>query len=105
MKLEGRFIDTNTNTATYATHMGTAREITPSGNVMHSNFIEVDLEHSFTINGPATIGIIMEISNWYSNPHTWDLNQLNNMIMPNYEAQIMLNDNGHDVFSIDGVIQ
>ena len=26
MKLEGRFIDTNSNTATYATHMGTARE-------------------------------------------------------------------------------
>ena len=80
-------------------------KITPSGNVMHSNFIEVDLEHSFTINGPATIGIIMEISNWYSNPHTWDLNQLNNMIMPNYEAQIMLNDNGYDVFSVDGVTQ
>ena len=105
MKLEGRFIDSNTNTATYATHMGTAREITPSGNVMHSNFVEVDLEHAFTINGPVTLGIIMEISNWYSNPHTWDLNLLNNTIMPNYEAQIMLRDNGGNVFSVAGIIQ
>ena len=105
MKLEGRFIDSNTNISTYATHMGTAREITPSGDVMHSNFIEVDLEHNFNISGSATIGIIMEVSNWYSHPHTWDLNLLDNLIMPNFEAQSMLRENGNNVFFVEGVFQ
>lgn len=105
MKLEGRFIDSETNISTYATHMGTAREITSSGNVMHSNFVEVDLEHDFTISGSATIRIGMEVSNWYSDPHIWDLNVLDNLIMPNFEAQTMLRENANNVFFVEGVFQ
>ena len=46
----------------------------------------------------------MNIANWYTNPNTWDLNVLYTMLMPNYDAQIMMTQNAVDVFSVGTIL-
>ena len=47
----------------------------------------------------------MNIAEWFKNPTTWDLNAYNNMLMPNYTAQMMMKDNSSNVFSWGGIVQ
>ena len=35
----------------------------------------------------------MNIAEWFKTPNTWDLNALNNMLMPNFDAQILMFEN------------
>ena len=105
MKLEGKFIDTNTDTISYAYHMGRAREITPTDTTFHDNYAFIKLNTSFTIENDASISIDMNIAEWFKNPNTWDLNSYNNMLMPNYTAQTMMKDNSSNVFSWGGIVQ
>ncbi|WP_203295295.1 MbnP family protein [Luteirhabdus pelagi] len=77
-------------------HNGTARV---SEGVFESNFVEVDLG-TITIDGDTTINIQMNIAEWFKNPNTWNLNELDTPLMPNYEAQIMMHENAQSVFSI-----
>lgn len=77
-------------------HNGTARV---SEGVFESNFVEIDLG-TITIDGDTTIDIQMNIAEWFKNPNTWNLNELDTPLMPNYEAQIMMHENAQSVFSI-----
>ena len=45
----------------------------------------------------------MNVAEWFKNPNTWNLNQLNTVLMPNFEAQKMMNLNGRSVFSLGEV--
>ena len=47
----------------------------------------------------------MNIAEWFKNPNTWDLNVLNQMLMPNSSAQIMMYENGQNVFNLESVNQ
>ncbi len=105
MKLEGKFIDTNTDTISYAYHMGKAREITATDTTFHDNHAFIKLNTSFNIENDASISIDMNIAEWFKNPNTWDLNAYNNMLMPNYTAQMMMKDNSSNVFSWGGIVQ
>ena len=42
----------------------------------------------------------MHIDQWFENPNLWDLNILNGMLMGNYTAQKMMQENGQNVFSL-----
>ena len=46
------------------------------------------------------IKIKTDLSEWFKNPNTWDLNQLNTLLMPNFNAQVLMNQNGKSVFSL-----
>mgnify|MGYP006091169643 CR=1 FL=1 len=105
MMFEGKFIDTNTDTISYAYHNGTAREIVGTDTTFHDNHAFIKLNTSFNIENDASITIDMNISEWFKNPNTWDLNTYNNMLMPNYSAQIMMKDNASTVFSWGGIVQ
>lgn len=51
------------------------------------------------------IEIMMNVSEWFKNPNTWDLTQLYTMLMPNYDAQIMMSENGaQGVFGLGPLI-
>lgn len=100
MQLEGSFDDTMGAPQPYAYHNGTARQ---SDGVFIQNFIEFDLDQNFTINSDTSIEIKMDISEWFKNPYTWDLNQYSTDLMINYIAQILMNDNGQDVFSLGDI--
>ena len=58
-----------------------------------------------TISNDATFNIEMNIAEWFKNPNTWDLNVLNQMLMPNSTAQIMMFENGQNVFRLESVNQ
>lgn len=101
MQQEGTFMDTNGDPQPFAYHNGTARV---SEGVFEQNFISVDL-NDLSINSNSTIDIKMNIAEWYKNPNTWDLNTLSGGLMGNYDAQIMMTENGQNVFSVDVVTQ
>ena len=45
----------------------------------------------------------MDISQWFENPYLWDLNEYNQMLMPNSAAQILMFNNGQNVFNLGSV--
>ena len=47
----------------------------------------------------------MNIAQWFKEPNLWDLNVLNQMLMPNSQAQIQMFQNGQNVFSLGNVSQ
>ena len=104
MQLEGKFIDNTATETGYAYHAIRAVDNSGATQVFQDTFFEVDLG-TVTITNNATFNIEMNIAEWFKNPNTWDLNVLNNMLMPNFNAQIMMFENGQNVFSLKSVTQ
>lgn len=104
MQLEGKFINNEAIETGYAYH--TIRAVDNSGNnlIFQDTFFEVDLGE-VTITNDATCNIEMNIAEWFTTPNTWDLNVLNNVLMPNLNAQVMMHENGQNVFSLESVTQ
>jgi len=67
-------------------------------------FFEVDLG-AITISNNVSVEVKMNIAEWFKTPHTWDLNNLDTVLMPNSAAQIMMYDNGQSVFSLGAITQ
>ena len=65
---------------------------------------EVDLG-TITIKNDATIEVRMNVAEWFKNPNTWDLNSLDINLMSNYNAQLLMSQNGLSVFSLGAVTQ
>lgn len=42
----------------------------------------------------------MEVANWFKNPNVWDFGKFGGSVMQNMEAQRIIKENAHDVFSI-----
>ena len=101
MKLEGKYNDTNGDQQNFATHYGTAREITSTDTTFHANHFTAELpDAEFHVDGEVHIDINMEVNNWYNGPPAWDFNVWNAPIMPIYEAQVAVRNQGYDVFSV-----
>lgn len=94
MQLEGNYA-TNDGPQPYAYHHGTARV---SEGEFEANHFTVEITGNFSITQVTTIDLEMKIDEWFKNPHTWDLNEYNTDLMGNYEAQIMMRENGASVF-------
>lgn len=68
------------------------------------NFFKVILPNSeFRLNQNETknIRIIMNIENWFKEPHTYDHNYWGGYIMQNQEAMKIIKENGANVFSVE----
>lgn len=100
MQLEGKFMNTSSVETNYAYHAIRAVD-NPGMNPTfpQDTFFTVNLG-SVTITDDATIEVQANMAEWFKNPNTWDLNVLNNMLMPNSAAQIMMHANGQNVFSL-----
>jgi hypothetical protein len=92
----------NVDTATpspFNYHNGTAKV---SDNVFEQNFVVFEFSTDIHIqSGSPTIEIRMNLAELFKNPITWDLNIYNTSLMPNYDAQIMMQQNMGSVFSIE----
>jgi hypothetical protein len=104
MRMEGKFIDNTSTEVGYAYH--TIRAANPMNDPVTLQ------DTSFVVNlGTVTIGnnteieVKMNVAEWYKNPNEWDLNVLHTVLMPNFDAQIMMSENGATVFSRGAVNQ
>lgn len=103
MKLEGKYLDGSGAQTGFATHMGTAREITTTDTIFHQNFIEIDLAKSFNAEESLAVEIKMDLLEWYKNPVMLDFNDYSGSVMPNYFVQTTLHQNGASAFSLGTV--
>ena len=104
MQFEGKFIDITATNTGFQYHAIKAVDITGATPIFQETFIDKNLG-SISITGDATIEIKMNIAEWFKNPNTWDLNALHSVLMPNFNAQIMINENGQNVFSLGTITQ
>lgn len=105
MQFDGKYKDTNNADANFNYHAIRAVDRTdPNNLIFEDTSFEVDLG-SISITNNATIEIKMDISEWFKDPNLWDLNTLNTVLMPNFEAQKMISANGKSVFSLGDVTQ
>ncbi len=104
MQLEGKFIDNTAAEVGYAYHTIRAADGSTTPPTIQETSIDVNIRN-ITITDDVTFNIEMNIAEWFKTPNTWDLNVLNNMLMPNFNAQIMMNENGQNVFSLNDIVQ
>lgn len=103
MQFDGKYKDVNNQDANFNYHAIRAVDASDASNLVFQ-------DTSFTVNlgeinitNNTTVEIKMNIAEWFKNPNTWNLNQLNTVLMPNFEAQKMINANGKSVFSLGKV--
>ena len=104
MQLEGKFIDNTATETGYAYHVIRAVDNTKTPLEFQNTFFEVNLGE-ITISNSTTFNIEMIIAEWFKNPKKWNLNILNNVLMPNFDAQKMMFENGQNVFSLKSINQ
>jgi hypothetical protein len=104
MQMEGMYINDADENTNYQYHAIRAAENPGDNPTLTDTSIAIDLG-TVAIEGIATIiEVDMNIAEWYKNPNQWNLNELYTMLMPNYDAQIMMNQNGQNVFSLGSII-
>ncbi|MCF8228406.1 MAG: hypothetical protein K9G58_12390 [Bacteroidales bacterium] len=109
MKLNGKWNEPNGNITPFDFHMGIGQIYYsyPDSIIgfVHNNF-RVSLPNSaFEIqeNEAMDFNIIMNIENWFKDPHVYDHNVWKGYIMQNQEAMKLAKENGHNVFSVEEV--
>lgn len=101
LQFDGRY-NINSTPANFNFHNGTARLST---NVFEQNFAEITFTTPIEITNDASIEVIMDFSEFFKTPHTWDLNVLDTPLMPNYTAQKMMQANVESVFRLGSISQ
>ncbi|MEZ4858963.1 MAG: MbnP family protein [Flavobacteriaceae bacterium] len=113
MRMEGKYINsvgvpTEVNFQYHTIRANKHSSLPPGPGTLEST-----LDTSFLVNlGQITIGsntnveVKMNVGEWFKNPNTWDLTVLYQTLMPNYAAQLLMNENGKNgVFTLGTVNQ
>ena len=99
MQFDGKFINQADETANFNYHAIRAVDRTdPDNLIFQDTFFEIDLG-ALNLNNNTEIEVNMNIAEWFKNPNLWDLNQLSILLMPNFDAQIKIAQNGRSVFT------
>ena len=103
MQFDGKYVGQNLEPAPFNYHIIRAvnRE-DPNSLVFQDTSFKVDLG-AVTITNNTEIEIKTDLSEWFKNPNTWDLNVLNTDLMANFDAQILMSQNGKAVFGLGGI--
>lgn len=101
MQLDGKFINNIGNEAGYNFHaIRAADNPGPNPSFPQDTFFEINLG-PLTVSENNEIIISMDIAQWFKEPYLWDLNLYNQMLMPNSTAQILMYENGQNVFHLN----
>ena len=100
MQMDGKYINNSNVESGYNYHAIRAVD-NPGSNPTfpQDTFFEVSLGE-ITLTGATEITIAMNIAQWFKQPNTWNLNEYNQMLMPNSTAQILMYQNGQNVFNL-----
>jgi hypothetical protein len=103
MQFDGKYLNTNTEESGFNYHTIRAVDRTdPSNLEFKDTSFEVNLG-TLKITNTTEIEIKVNLAEWFKNPTTWNLNELNTVLMPNVEAQKIMSANGKGVFSLGEV--
>ena len=102
LQFDGMYNVDTTAPSPFNFHHGTARV---SDGVFEQNYVEFDFATDIPLTNNANIEIRMDISEFFKNPNVWDLNVLDTPLMPNYDAQKMIQENASSVFSLGAITQ
>ena len=103
MQLDGKYKDPLGVENSYNFHVVRAYNTTTNMPEDTSFKIEVG---SVILKNNATIEIKMNVAGWFKTPNDWDLNEKSTELMPDYEAQKLLSENGQTgVFSLETITQ
>ncbi|MGC6480039.1 MAG: MbnP family protein [Flavobacteriaceae bacterium] len=98
LQLEGEFRSVNDQPQPFNYHMIRAADRTdPDNLILQETAFRVSLGE-FEVSEDATLQVDMQLNEWFQNPYLWDLNQWNTMLMPNFNAQLKMKENGSNVF-------
>ncbi len=103
MQLDGKFRNAAAEDQGYNFHAIRAVDNPGNPTFPQDTFFNVDLGGVNLTSNTSTIEIKMNVAEWFKSPNMWDLNVLNQMLMPNSSAQIMISENGRDAFSLGEV--
>ncbi|MBC3758267.1 hypothetical protein H7U19_07620 [Hyunsoonleella sp. SJ7] len=99
MQMDGKFLNSSDVEQGYNYHAIRAVDNPGNPTFPQDTFFEVNLGE-VTVSTNSVIHIEMNIAEWFKTPNRWDLNILNQSLMPNSSAQIMMYENGQNVFSL-----
>ena len=103
MQFDGKYVDNNNEVSGFNYHTIKAVDRTDPDNLkFEDTSFEVNLG-TIVVADTTEIEIKMNLAEWFKNPNTWNLNELNTVLMPNFEAQKMMRANGGSVFSLGEV--
>jgi hypothetical protein len=100
MQFDGKYRDNNSEEVGFNYHAIRAVDKTDQMNLKFQDTSFAVYLGTVEIKNTTEIEVKMNLAEWFKNPNTWDLNQLNTVLMPNFEAQKMMSANGKDVFSL-----
>lgn len=109
-RIEGTYINSNSETTNFQFHTVRANKHStlPPG----PGTLEELRDTSFSVNlgtvsiqNTTTVEVKANVAEWFKNPITWDLNTRYQVLMPNFQAQLDMNQNGADVFTLGTVSQ
>jgi len=100
MQFDGKYIDNTSQEAGFNYHAIRAVDATDPNNLKFEDTSFAVNLGTVVITNTSEIEIKMNLAEWFKNPNTWNLNELNTVLMPNFEAQKMMSANGKSVFSL-----
>lgn len=103
MQFDGKYKDINNQEQPFNYHAIRAVDRSDPNNLIFQDTSFLINLGNVTITNNAEIEIKMNISEWFKNPNTWSLNQLNTVLMPNFDAQKLMSENGKSVFSLGSI--
>lgn len=105
MQFDGKYLDNKDQEAGFNYHANRAVNRTNPNDLKFEDTSFLVNLGTVVIKNNAEIEIKMNLAEWFKTPNTWNLNELNTVLMPNFEAQKMMNANGKSVFSLGKVTQ
>jgi hypothetical protein len=103
MQFDGKYIDNKDEEAGFNYHTIRAVDKTDPDNLkFEDTSFEVNLG-TVTISNNTEVEVKVNLAEWFKNPNTWDLNELNTVLMPNFKAQKAMSQNGKGVFTLGEV--
>lgn len=107
-RIEGTFTNNNNEVTTFQFHTIRANRHESLPPVMPVELRDTSILVNLgevTIGSNTSIEVKANIAEWFKNPITWSLNERSSILMPNFQAQLDMFENGKDVFSLGEVIQ
>lgn len=108
MKMNLKYLDSTNYLQNFGFHLGIGQLYAPDSTItgfVHNNFNVTLPGSAFTLNDNQTkeISLVMNIDEWFKNPHDFDFTKYGMGIMQNENGMKEACDNGHDVFKISSI--